>query len=103
MSLKEDEEMAEEASLGVLVLMLLLRVKDSSSRGGGNVENAQFAFSKEEGKSPILVFGDFPSSVISTALSGCRAKLLKEFALGLLHALRGLGIAEGCGHALQDG
>jgi hypothetical protein len=31
------------------------------------VENALFAFSKEEGKSLPFVFGDFPSSVISTA------------------------------------
>ena len=42
-------------------------VDNSSRRGGGNVGNAVVAFSKEEGKSPPLVFGDFPSSVISIA------------------------------------
>jgi hypothetical protein len=42
-------------------------VDSSSSRGGGKVGNAVFAFSKEEGKSPRLVLGDFPSSGFSTA------------------------------------
>src|SRR6516225_9480856 len=35
--------------------------------------------------------------------SCCGPKLLKEFAFGLLHMLGGLSVAEGSGHALQDG
>src|SRR5438477_9429535 len=47
--------------------------KYSSRRGGGNVGSAFFALSKDEGKSPVLSFGDFPSSVISTDRSPAAA------------------------------
>ncbi len=63
MSLKEGKRWQRKAPFG-----LGWRKFNSSSRGSGNVGNAFLAFSKEEGKSPLLVFGDFPSSVISTAL-----------------------------------
>lgn len=67
-------------------------------------ETRSLRFPRKKENPRFWFFGDFPSSVISTAFYSSRSgsKLLKEFLLGLLHALSGFGVAEDVRDALQD-